>query len=453
MAKQRDLIDRIVRYCGSGLAESKFDLRPYSDWLKQPRDLARVSGVYGVTGEHPSQLEIENSSVQGSFLLGKCAVKDSVIYCSDLRGDELKCASAKCAADEELRVRDSYLYKSLVHSNSHDPENPGDFFIRNSIVMDYANVHGAPIDGCFLKPFATIDLTSAKNCALGTYSYVQTGKLDGRVVEDGCILISAKDFQFEYTFDPAVLRKYVRIEPGGPGGLFIDLLDKIHSEFEALFGSGGCAARSAAPGSFCHPYALMKGDLAIGGNVFVSQRAYIENSSLGDGSNAQENCCIIGSVLEGNNVSAHGSKMIRSKLGKGVFTGFNSFVRDAAVGSGCIIAPHTIIDCPDGIEIPPEHIVWGYVGSGSDLAANCVPLDGLARGTGEIKSGRMVFRGDGAHFVKAFRHRIEHILEGNGAFCSGDRLRGHAQMYQNISFRALEPRREGELQGFFAGGI
>jgi hypothetical protein len=61
----------------------------------------------------------------------------------------------------------------------------------------------------------------------------------------------------------------------------------------------------------------------------------------------------------------------------------------------------------------------------------------------------MVFRGSGAAFVKAFRHRIEHILEANGAFCDGDQGLGHAQKGQNISYNIIQPYPEGRLKGLY----
>jgi hypothetical protein len=38
------------------------------------------------------------------------------------------------------------------------------------------------------------------------------------------------------------------------------------------------------------------------------------------------------------------------------------------------------------------------------------------------------------HFVKGFQHRIEHILEANGAYFDGMSKKGHAQSSQNISY-------------------
>ncbi|HBD07128.1 MAG TPA: transferase, partial [Syntrophobacteraceae bacterium] len=61
--------------------------------------------------------------------------------------------------DEVIHIKDSYLVKTLVHSHSHDPESPEEFFIQNTLSLHYANIHGAPVEGCFIGPFSTVDLT------------------------------------------------------------------------------------------------------------------------------------------------------------------------------------------------------------------------------------------------------------------------------------------------------
>ena len=61
----------------------------------------------------------------------------------------------------------------------------------------------------------------------------------------------------------------------------------------------------------------------------------------------------------------------------------------------------------------------------------------------------MFFEGSGASFVTAFRERIHHILEANGAFYDGIKGKGHAQKNQNISFNIIQPYPEGELKGLF----
>ena len=61
----------------------------------------------------------------------------------------------------------------------------------------------------------------------------------------------------------------------------------------------------------------------------------------------------------------------------------------------------------------------------------------------------MYFEGSGNNFVTAFRDRIHHILEANGALYDGMKNKGHAQKNQNISFNTIQPYPEGELKGVY----
>jgi carbonic anhydrase/acetyltransferase-like protein (isoleucine patch superfamily) len=194
--------------------------------------------------------------------------------------------------------------------------------------------------------------------------------------------------------------------------------------------------------------------MVIGENVLVAQRAYLENSVMGKGANAQENCYIINSRLKGNNVTAHGGKIIEADLEPNVFVGFNSFLRGRAasrlsVGRECVIMPHTIIDSDEPIAIPDGHLVWGFNTSQADIATNSVTLERLAQIKDRLHVGGMYFEGDGGAFVDGFRGRIHHILEANGAFFDGVSNSGHAQKNQNISFNTIQPYPHGEQEGLY----
>ena len=199
---------------------------------------------------------------------------------------------------------------------------------------------------------------------------------------------------------------------------------------------------------------MVKPRITIGRNVLVAQGAYLENSTLGDGANAQENCFLIDSRLAGRNVMAHGAKVVNAHLGEGVFVGFNSFLRGLPaaplrIGTGSIVLPHTIIDLAEPVEIPDHHLVWGYIARRGDLETHCMTLDALSAVDGEAVRGGMHFTGSGAAFVDGFRARVEHILEANGAFFDGRNHRGHAQEHQNISINTIRPYLEGDRQGIF----
>ena len=111
--------------------------------------------------------------------------------------------------------------------------------------------------------------------------------------------------------------------------------------------------------------------------------------------------------------------------------------------------PHTIIDTKEPMDIPAGHLVWGLITGPEDLATNCISLSDFAKIDGSFARGRMFFEGQGESFVEAFRNRIDHILEANGAFYDGTRYKGHAQKNQNISFNTIQPYPEGELEGLY----
>ncbi len=176
---------------------------------------------------------------------------------------------------------------------------------------------------------------------------------------------------------------------------------------------------------------------------------------LGKGANAQENCYIINSRLEGYNVTAHGAKIIEADLGKNVFVGFNAFLRGRperrlTIGKDSIIMPHTIIDIRKPLTIPPGHLVWGLIrntaGPGNQQH---VPQRLCQRSIHGSAKALCSSRAAAAAFVSAFQERIHHILEANGAFFDGKPSGGHAQRNQNISFNTIQPYPEGDKEGLY----
>jgi len=61
----------------------------------------------------------------------------------------------------------------------------------------------------------------------------------------------------------------------------------------------------------------------------------------------------------------------------------------------------------------------------------------------------MLFEVNGAMFTVAFRERIHHTDEANGAFYNRIKGKGHAQTNKSASFKIIQPYREGELAGLF----
>ncbi len=465
MKALQNLFDRIVQRVNINLRELDFDVKPYIT-IQIPLDqLRKFYAFYGITPFHPLDFQFRQSNLAGSYFLGKCRTTNSILYKSDIRGDELKKKGdvynyqnfqIKLTEDEGIRIEDSLLIKTLVHCFSHDPETLEDFFITNTLAMHYANIHGAPIDGSFLGPFATVDLTTMNDCVIGAFSYVQAGEVGHLNIEPGTIWVrSPGQFDFLYCHPKEELRRYIHFEAGqAPRGLLIDFVDERKDEFQRLFEKVNLEPVAVPDSASLDRFALIKPKMVIGENVLVAQRAYLENSYMGKGANAQENCYIINSRLEGNNVTAHGGKIIEADLQPNVFVGCNSFLRGRAdsrlsIGKECVIMPHTIIDSDQPVSIPDGHLVWGLNTSQADIEDNSVPLETLAQVKDSLQIGAMYFEGDGGAFVTGFQGRIHHILEANGAFFDGMANSGHAQKNQKISFNMIQPYPDGDQEGMY----
>jgi len=466
MRELEKLYDRIIQRVNINLRELEFDVKPYVWTLTPPGQMSKFYAFYGITPDHPLSLEFRHCGLAGSYFLGKCRVVNSLLYKSDIRGDELKKKgdtfkfqkfNISVSKDEEIEIEDSALIKTLVHNFSHDPETPETFFIKDTLSTHYANIHGSPSDGCFLGPFATVDLTTMRDCVIGAFSYVQAGEINHLHLDPGTIWVRSPDqFNFLYRHPIDKLNQYIFFTAGNlPQGLFMDFVEDRKEAFQRIFDVVNIEHSIDVPDSASlDRYAVVKPSTKISENVLVSQRAYLQNSFLGKGANAQENCFIINSNLAGNNVTAHGAKIIEADLGENAFVGFNSFLRGRpdcrlSIGKKSIIMPHTIIDIREPVTIPDQHIVWGLNTSKEDLETNSIPIHTFSNVETRIEKGNMVFEGNGASFVKAFQDRIHHILEANGAFYNGHENEGHAQKNQNISFNTIQPYPKGDLKGLY----
>jgi len=458
------LLERITNRVNANLKEFQFDTRTFVDNTIEFDKLAKFYCFYGITTRHPIYFHFKNSSMAGSYFLGKANVRQSCIYKSDVRGDELKRKGdildknnpLPLVDDEIFVITGSLLYKTLVHSNSHNPETPEEFTIRNTVSAHYANIHGSTMEGCFLGPFATVDLMNLHSCIVGAFSYIQAKEFFHRQIDPGVVWIETDDFKFKFKHEKAVLDKYIgENETHQPRGQIYAFVSEKEAEYERLFEVVDLEPIKAPSSSAVNRYAVIKPKTEIGENVLISQRAYVANTKMGDGSNAQENTFIINSHLEGMCVTAHGGKIINAFVGLKTFVGFNSFLfgkEDAklTIGKGCIVMPHTIIDVTEPLTIPERHLVWGYITCAEDLLNNSISIDEIKGFRGSETIGSMTFTGSGESFVEAFTHRIEHILEANGAYCNYDgEMNGHAQDDQQISFNTLQPYRSGENAGIY----
>lgn len=463
MDKLRQLNDRIISRVNANLNGFAFDTEKFVYGALDYEKLLKFYAFYGITAHHPIHFDFQNSNIAGSYFLGKCHVGRSMIYKSDVRGDELKrkgdnidCSkNIPLVEDEKIAIKDSLLYKTLVHSNSHNPESPEEFLIRNTVSAHYSNIHGSTTAGCFLGPFATVDLMNVHACVIGEFSYIQVGELFHKEIKPGTIWIKTPQFELKYKFKKSILNNYVGLNDSyQPRGIMYDFVAQRENEYECLFDVIEIAPVKKPESSAVSRYAVINGSTTIGKNVLVAQRAFLENAYMGDGSNAQEHSYVIDSILEGMNVTAHGGKIIHARIGLKTFVGFNSFLYGKAdarieIGQGSVVMPHTIIDSKEPIKIPDYHLVWGFIGSPKDLENQSMPFSEMEKVKGEFKQGAMTFNGNGTAFINANKTRINQILMANGSFFQNEQNRGHAQDGQHISFNTLQPYRTGDNKGIY----
>jgi carbonic anhydrase/acetyltransferase-like protein (isoleucine patch superfamily) len=466
MKELERLFDRIIQRVNINLREHNYDVNPFVQNLISPDKMAKFYAFYGITPHHPLNFQFKHSNLSGSHFLGKCQVTNSLLYKSDIRGDELKKKGdlfqyqdfeIPVDADEEIEIEESFLIKTLVHCFSHDPETLERFFIRDTISTHYANIHGSPVEGSFLGPFSTIDLTTMHDSVVGAFSYIQAGEVNHLNIAPGTVWVRSPDtFNFLYCYPVDRLREYIHFHEGfPPQGIFMDFVEERKKDFEQVFDVINIKQPALVPeSSSLNRYSVIKPKIHISENVMVAQRAYLENSWLGKGANAQEQCYIINSRLEGFDITAHGAKIIEADLGKNVFVGFNAFLRGQpnsrlTICRDTIIMPHTVIDIRKPLTVPAGYLVWGLVKDENDLEVNSIPLNVLSKVTTTLSKGNMIFEGSGAGFVTAFKERIHHILEVNGAFFDGKVNRGHAQRNQKISFNTLQPYPKRDKEGLY----
>ena len=466
MKELEKLLSRIIQRININLRELDYDVNPFINNLISLNQMVKFYAFYGITPHHPLNFEFRHSSLAGSYFLGKCRAINSILYKSDIRGDELKHKDdvfsyqkykIPVAKDEGIDIEDSFLIKTLVHNYSHDPETLEKFFIKDTVSAHCANIHGSPSDGCFLGPSATVDLTTMRDCVIGTFSYVQAGEIAHLNVGPGTVWVRSPDeFNFLYRYPRHKLYHYINFLAGKPPqGFIMDFMDERKSAFQRVFEVVNIEPSIPVPANASlDRYAVVKPKTRISENVLVAQRAYIENAILGKGANAQENCYIINSQLAGYDITAHGAKIIEADLAENIFVGFNSFLRGRqesrlTIGKESIIMPHTIIDIKKPLTIPPGHLVWGLITNSDELEANSMSLKNFSKIDDGLLRGNLSFEGRGAGFVTAFRDRIQHILEANGAFFNGTEKKGHAQKNRQISFNTIQPYPDGELEGLY----
>ena len=84
------LFIRIVQRVNINLRELEFDAKPYVWDLIPKEQMKKFYAFYGISPDHPLNLQFKNSGLAGSYFLGQCQVTNSLLYKTDVRGDELK---------------------------------------------------------------------------------------------------------------------------------------------------------------------------------------------------------------------------------------------------------------------------------------------------------------------------------------------------------------------------
>ena len=331
MEELKKLLDRIIQRININLRELDYDITPFIKNLVPLNQMVKFYAFYGITPNHPLDFVFRHSSLAGSYFLGKIHTRNSILYKSDIRGDELKHQGdvfhyqkfeIPITRDEGIDIEDSFLIKTLVHNFSHDPETLEKFFIRDTVSAHYANIHGSPIDGSFLGPFATVDMTTMCDCVIGAFSYVQAGEVGHLNVGPGTVWVrNPGGFNFLYRYPLNQLNHYINFIAGRlPQGFLMDFVEDRKEGFQRVFDAVNIEESVPVPSSASlDRFAVIKPKTRISENVLVAQRAFLQNAWLGQGANAQENCYIINSRLEGLNVTAHGAKIIEADLGKNIF--------------------------------------------------------------------------------------------------------------------------------------
>lgn len=440
------------------LSEHDFNTDHFVHSLTDPDKLLEHCASYEATPQASHLMNFHECNIAGSYFLGNCRVDKSVVYKSDVRGDELKkkgdsaihSKAVTLSDDEFITITNSFLYKTLIHSKSYNPETPEEFFIKNTAAAHYTTIHGSTLEGCYIGAFATVDRTSLHACLVGEFSYLQSDDLFHREIERGTIWVDNENYSFRYTYPQKILDRYISLNKDfQPTGLLYEFTEKRKADLERVPQKTKQALETQSP-SALNRFAVIKGKNKIGKRVSICQRAFIENAEIADNSTVQENSYIINSKLSDFNIIAHGGKVINATLGTHVFTGMNSFINGnensgIIIGDGCIIMPHTIIDPKQAVEIPAGRLIWGFIGSQEDVEMQSISLNELARVNGEkqLHIGNMVFEGQGAAFVDCLRGRINQTPESIGT--RSDRL----QNSKNTSVFIIQPYGSGPKTGIY----
>ena len=118
MKEIEKLYDRIIQRVNINLRELEFDVNPYVQKLIPFVQMVKFYAFYGISPHHPLNFQFRSSNLAGSYFLGRCKVTNSLLYKSDIRGDELKKKGSlfryqdyevPVSDNEEIDIQDSLL--------------------------------------------------------------------------------------------------------------------------------------------------------------------------------------------------------------------------------------------------------------------------------------------------------------------------------------------------------
>ena len=118
MVNLKALLERIAIRVNINLRDLDFDVSPYLTDLYPWEKFKTFSALCGLSPDHSLHYRFKGSCLSGSYFLDHCVVESSIIYKSDIRGDELKKKgdrfesdgiSLLLTEDEEIHIKDSFF--------------------------------------------------------------------------------------------------------------------------------------------------------------------------------------------------------------------------------------------------------------------------------------------------------------------------------------------------------
>lgn len=371
--------------------------------------------IIGTLEGHAPKFEKEINVVD-STLVGNVNLND---------GTKLKKVTIR---DDETDYQGIHLTNTVMDEHSmvhcHAPSKT-DLAVRiaNSKADKGSLYHGIIGDNVNLGAFGVIDLANATNVNVGNRGYVWQKDVSDLTLNDGDMLIKMNDFEFTHTIaggDTEILNTYNEKQ--------LELRDKYHA---TLQDENTCTFLETGPDCHADDYACIEGEINLGKNANITPNAVVINSTLGVGSNAQENTILINTAFGDRVIGAHGATILNGKVGSSSLMMFNTYSDNAVYGDSTVLGANAIHDFSGSdapVELEGGRFYFGYATTKEEALANSATFDQIKGMTG------------GEGFVEALVNRMNNsILKGNGADYEPGGEKGLAQKYNDyISFKCAD---------------